>query len=103
MSAEEALNELGIYLEVMENSPVDPDVWGHVRVLVVDSEFDVDVSVRPGLVGRNRMKFAEWALSRIKRFAEHGPEPDGWRYEGDGRWHLWGALRYLGIDPFLDE
>ncbi|MFE3860999.1 hypothetical protein ACFXPT_11265 [Streptomyces goshikiensis] len=46
--------------------------------------------VRPDSDSQARAAFAEWAESRIDRFVEHGPGPDGWHWvEADGSWQMW--------------
>ncbi|MBF6347325.1 hypothetical protein IU409_27975 [Nocardia cyriacigeorgica] len=96
MGPEERLKALGVSFVELPVPPADPAHSGLVLVEPVGSEYDVEVSVKPGLTGAQRRDFAEWVVSRLERFVEHGPEPDGWRMQSDGRWQLWAAWRYLG-------
>ncbi|MGW0251067.1 hypothetical protein ACWDYH_31005 [Nocardia goodfellowii] len=101
MSAEERLNALGISLEETDFGREDePDVGGCLLVEAFEQGMKVMVAVRPGLVGGDRETYAEWAESRLRRFAEHGPEPDGWQKRSDGRWQLWARQQQL---PSLDD
>lgn len=54
---------------------------------------------RPDLQMNEVRTLGEWATSRVARFLEHGPEPDGWKRRGDGGWQLWAQLMEL---PPLD-
>lgn len=96
MGAEERLNAAGLYFDELPEPPDDPARVGAILVLTVGSAYDVEVFVKQGLDQALRSQFAEWVDSRLKRFVEHGPEPDGWHLQSDGRWHLWAAWRYLG-------
>lgn len=45
---------------------------------------------RPGLSPDVLDMFAPDVVQRLRRFLEHGPEPDGWhRRRIDGVWQLW--------------
>ncbi|MEV1018136.1 hypothetical protein AB0I89_32120 [Micromonospora sp. NPDC049801] len=55
--------------------------------------------IRPDL---DRVAFeqaVEFIGSRIARFIQHGPEPDGWEPAVDGVWRLWARLTPM---PTLD-
>ncbi|MFK0181563.1 hypothetical protein ACIQVR_37010 [Streptomyces xanthochromogenes] len=55
-----------------------------------DGSLVVWLLVRPGIDPYERRAFAEWAESRIDRFFEHGPDPDGWQWvEADHSWQMW--------------
>jgi hypothetical protein len=98
--AEERMAERGLILQETElGRDDDPDVGGCLMAEISDGQAGVQVVIRPGLTGQPRADFAEWAESRIKRFLEHGPEPDGWRQRPDGVWQLWGRLQEM---PSLD-
>ncbi|MGY1814905.1 hypothetical protein [Blastococcus sp. SYSU D00820] len=57
----------------------DPSGGAYVRAVV-----------RPDAGSERRAWFAAWVEEKIDRFAEHGPEPDGWsRRQLDGGWMLW--------------
>jgi hypothetical protein len=100
MSAEERLGALGVPFEETDfGDNVDPDVFGCLLVRQVDNGLMMKVAIRPGLVRDARETFAQWAESRLQRFAEHGPEPDGWQKRSDGDWQLWGRLQQM---PRLD-
>ncbi|MEU2004541.1 hypothetical protein ACH47B_26420 [Rhodococcus sp. NPDC019627] len=77
----------------------DPEVSGCLLVRQFDEGLMMKAAVLPGLFGEAREKFAEWAEARFLRFAEHGPEPDGWQKTSDGDWQLWGRLQQM---PSLD-
>ncbi|MET7752588.1 hypothetical protein [Micromonospora sp. NPDC005367] len=72
---------------------VDQDVHG---CLIVEQHPDgmgrVGLLYRPGLPVDVLRMLGEWALQRVGRFLEHGPEPDGWQRRSDGAWQLWGRL-----------
>ena len=55
--------------------------------------------MRSGLAADLKTSFAEWAESRINRFLERGPEPDGWQRTADGVWQLCAKQEVL---PSLD-
>lgn len=100
MGAEERLGALGVPFEEIDfGANVDADVRGCLLVRQVGEGLMMKVAIRPGLVGPARETFAHWAESRLQRFAEHGPEPDGWQKRSDGDWQLWGRLRQM---PNLD-
>lgn len=90
MGAEERLIASGVSIEESDFWLTDQlDVCGALLVHHVNGEVLRIVAIRPGLTGEKREQFIEWAESRLLRFDEHGPEPDGWRYRTDGGWQLW--------------
>jgi hypothetical protein len=98
--AEERLAEVGLtFQEVDLVRDGEPDVGGCLLAEVSENRAGIRIVVRQGLAGWVREKFAEWAESRIKRFLEHGPDPDGWQQRGDGVWQLCGRLQEM---PNLD-
>lgn len=44
--------------------------------------------IRPGSPPEVRALTAEWAERVLSRFADHGPEPDGWQPRPDGGYQL---------------
>lgn len=76
--------------------PVDPAYIGVVLVEPLDEGLWVYAKVKRG---EDFETFADWARQRVDRFQEHGPEPDGWFRQSDGRFHLWARLVEL---PPLD-
>ncbi|MDX3075765.1 hypothetical protein [Streptomyces sp. MI02-7b] len=100
MDAEERLAAAGVALEETDFGREDePDIGGCLLAESVEDGIRANIVVRPGLVGEARTAFAEWAESRLQRFLEHGPEPDGWQERSDGAWQLWGRWAQL---PSLD-
>jgi hypothetical protein len=98
--AEERMAESGLILQETELGRDDePDVGGCLMAEISEGWAGVQVVIKPGLAGQPRADFAEWAESRIKRFLQHGPEPDGWRQRPDGVWQLWGRMQEM---PSLD-
>jgi hypothetical protein len=98
--AEERLAEVGLsFQEIDLVRDGEPDVGGCLLAEVTDGMAGLRIVVKRGLAGGVREKFAEWAESRITRFLEHGPEPDGWQPRGDGAWQLCGRLQEM---PNLD-
>jgi hypothetical protein len=98
--AEERMASQGLILQETElGRDDDPAVGGCLMAEISGGMAGVQVVIRPGLAGQTRADFAEWAESRINRFLEHGPEPDGWRQRPDGVWQLWGRLQEM---PSLD-
>lgn len=88
---EARLAAMGVTIEEHDFGREDePDVVG---VFVIESEtesaLDIWLAVRPQSPPDRRAMFAEWAESRLQRFIEHGPEPDGWQRRSDGGWQLW--------------
>ena len=77
-----------------QDKTVDPDICGFAFIdPQLAGSYRVVLLVRPGLSSEKRELFAEWALQRVERFMEHGPEPDGWqRRKADGAWQLWTRL-----------
>jgi hypothetical protein len=99
--AERQLAEWGLDIEEMEfPAEVDSGIDAYAQIYRNGDEFDVTLRVRSGSSRDARREFADWAVSRIRRFAEHGPEPDGWQLRSDGGWQLWVRSVYLGD---LDE
>ncbi len=100
-AAEERLIEtLGVPLESTDfGSDCDLALSGCLLVRQLDDGLMMKAAIRPGLAGETREQFAEWAKSRFLRFAEHGPEPDGWQKRSDGDWQLWARLQQM---PSLD-
>ncbi|WP_019073250.1 hypothetical protein [Streptomyces hokutonensis] len=94
--AEKQLNAGGLELEEEDFGREDePDVDGCALIGVRDEGLQVRLVIRPGLAPAFRAGFAEWALQRIQRFEEHGPEPDGWQKRSDGNWQLWVRRHWL--------
>lgn len=79
---------------------VDPEVHA---CLIVEEHGDgtgrCGMGYRPGLPDDQLLLLGEWALQRVGRFLEHGPEPDGWQQRSDGGWQVWARLVDL---PTLD-
>lgn len=79
---------------------VEPDVHG---CLIVEEYGDgsgrVGMGYRPDLPLDTLKMLGEWALQRVGRFLEHGPEPDGWQRRSDGAWQVWARLHEM---PSLD-
>jgi len=69
-------------------SSYDAAIGGCVRAHMEDGFAGIEVIVRAGLAADLKTSFAEWAESRINRFLERGPEPDGWQRSADGVWQL---------------
>ena len=96
--AERRLNDAGIPLEEEEFGidgvveMVDPEVAGCILAEYVEGGVRFKAAIRAGLAGPVRETFAEWAGQRFQRFAEYGPEPDGWQERTDEAWQLWGRL-----------
>ncbi|MFG3189260.1 hypothetical protein [Streptomyces omiyaensis] len=67
----------------------EPAIDGCALLEEVDGGLRGRFVVRPGLAADRRTDFAEWVVSRVDRFLEHGPEPDGWQRRSDGAWQLW--------------
>lgn len=44
---------------------------------------------------------ARWALGRVDRMYDYGPEPDGWQRRSDGDLQLW--INQHNVDPWLTE
>lgn len=89
-SAERWLNSLGLTLAEEDFGREDePEVLGCALANELGGLYEFELMIRPGLPEGHRRMFAEWAKAGIKRFAEHGPEPDGWRRRSDGAWQLW--------------
>ena len=102
--AEGRLAALGIPLEDQDfGDAVDHEVLGCILAAPAEGGNKFRAVLRPGLSGETRETFAEWAASRFARFAERGPEPDGWQEQQElsdgGVWQLWGRLTEM---PSLD-
>ena len=80
-------------------SASDPAIGGCVRAQIADGFAGIEVIVRSGMAADLKSSFAEWAESRINRFLERGPEPDGWQRGEDGIWQLCARQETL---PSLD-
>jgi hypothetical protein len=79
---------MGISMREGDFSTSDPAIGGCVRAHIEDGFAGIEVIVRSGLAADLKSSFAEWAESRINRFLERGPEPDGWQRTADGIWQL---------------
>lgn len=75
----------------------EPDIVGCALLDEADGGVRGRFVVRPGLTAEHRAGFAEWAVQRVERFLEHGPEPDGWQRRSDGAWQLW--VRQVQMPP----
>lgn len=75
----------------------EPDVIGCLLVQRIEEGLKFRAFIRPGTTGEQRTTCAEWAVSRIQRFIEYGPEPDGWkaRSDMDDGWQLWAREQLL--------
>ncbi|MBC9730550.1 MULTISPECIES: hypothetical protein [Streptomyces] len=95
-SAEARLAAMGWPVEEEDFGRADePDVQGCLLIEEVEGGVRARIVVRPGLQGDVRKSFAEWAESRLQRFMEHGPEPDGWQKRSDGGWQMWARLHQM--------
>ena len=95
LAAEDVLDFLA---EQEFSDAIDPEVTGAIFIGPGPEGAGprVVAAVRPGTPGSERERFAGWAAGRFRRFAEHGPEPDGWgRGAGEGEWYLWGRTVYM--------
>jgi hypothetical protein len=90
---------MGVPIREVDFSDYDPAVGGCVRAHIEDGFAGIEVLVRSGLAVDLKTSFAEWAESRINRFLERGPEPDGWQQTADGVWQLCARQETL---PSLD-
>ncbi len=106
--AEQRLNDRGMSVEDWDLSTepeaqakaLDPDIRGFAFIEPQQdgSSYRVFLFIRPGAPAEDREAFAEWALERVERFMQHGPEPDGWqRRETDAGWQLW--IRRVELPP----
>ena len=86
-------------MQELDLGAYDPAVGGCVRAHIKDGFAGIEVFVRAGLAADLKTSFAEWAESRINRFLERGPEPDGWQQNADGSWQLCARQEAL---PSLD-
>jgi hypothetical protein len=96
--AEERLAALGISIDDFDFGREDePDVIGCLLIQRLEQGLKIRIGIRPGTTGERRASYAEWAASRIARFDEHGPEPDGWkaRSDMDDGWQLWAREQLL--------
>lgn len=99
-SAEQRLKQRGTPVETEDFGRHDePDVTGCVVLKPAKGGVIVRIVARPGVPPEDREMFAEWAESRIDRFLEHGPEPDGWQRRSDEAWQLWARRTIM---PLLD-
>jgi len=90
---------MGVPIQEVDLSGYDAAIGGCVRAHIEDGFAGIEVIVRPGLAADLKTSFAEWAESRINRFLERGPEPDGWQQTADGVWQLCARQETL---PSLD-
>ena len=90
---------MGVPIREVDFGGYDAAVGGCVRAHIEDGFAGIEVIVRPGLAADQKTSFAEWAESRINRFLERGPEPDGWQQTADGVWQLCAKQEVL---PSLD-
>ena len=90
---------MGIEMREADFGTYDPSIGGCVRAHIEDGFAGIEVVVRPGLAADLKSSVAEWAESRINRFLERGPEPDGWQKTPDGIWQLCARQEAL---PSLD-
>ena len=90
---------MGVPIREVDFSDFDAAVGGCVRAHIEDGFAGIEVIVRSGLAVDLKTSFAEWAESRINRFLERGPEPDGWQQTADGVWQLCARQETL---PSLD-
>ena len=90
---------MGIPMREVDFSTFDQAIGGCVRAHIEDGFAGIEVVVRSDLAADLRTSFAEWAESRINRFLERGPEPDGWQRTPEGFWQLCARQESL---PSLD-
>ena len=90
---------MGVPIQEIDFSAYDPAIGGCVRAHIENGFAGMEVIVRTGLAADLKASFAEWAESRINRFLERGPEPDGWQQTADGVWQLCARQETL---PSLD-
>jgi len=90
---------MGVPIQEIDFSAYDPAIGGCVRAHIENGFAGMEVIVRAGLATDLKTSFAEWAESRISRFLERGPEPDGWQQTADGVWQLCARQETL---PSLD-
>jgi hypothetical protein len=90
---------MGIEMREADFSAYDPAIGGCVRAHLEDGFAGIEVIVRSGMDADMKTSFAEWAESRINRFLERGPEPDGWQKNPDGFWQLCARQQVM---PSLD-
>jgi hypothetical protein len=96
--AERKLIDMGWPLEEVDFGREDePLIDGCALIREVDGGMAARLVIRPGLDEEYRDGFAEWAVQRLERFEEHGPEPDGWQRRSDGDWQLW--VRRVQLPP----
>jgi hypothetical protein len=67
----------------------EPDILGYALIYNIGDLFHVRFIIQEGLDWRSRAAFADWAKEHLRRFAEHGPDPDGWYRRSDGGWQFW--------------
>jgi len=90
---------MGVPIREVDFSAYDAAIGGCVRAHIENGFAGMEVIVRSGLAADLKASFAEWAESRISRFLERGPEPDGWQQTADGVWQLCARQETL---PSLD-
>jgi len=76
-----------------------PDPWfdgalpQHIGLLLIrlhPQGLEVFAYLRPDASQVEEASFSEWVESRVARFVESGPEPDGWQARTiDEGWQLW--------------
>lgn len=93
-STEGRLINQGALIREVHLGPTDPALEGCLLVRETDAGSEVNVVIRLDLEKDRRAMYLEWAEQRVDRLLEHGPEPDGWKRNGEGDWQLW-ARRVL--------
>lgn len=94
--AEQRLASHGITIEGDFPAGANPEHNGCAVICEAEGGISVRLVIRPDQDSLARATFAEWAESRLDRFLEHGPEPDGWQRRSDGGWQMWTRLVNLG-------
>jgi hypothetical protein len=99
------LPALGIALEEEHFGRDDePDIAGCLLAEYVEGGTRMRAVIRPDLADELCQTFAKWAESRLLRFHEVGPEPDGWQKRtSDDAWQLWGRLTQMPELDFTPE
>ena len=73
----------------------------HIGLLMVsslpDGGLEISNYLRPDATDEEEAAFSEWVDSRVVRFVQSGPEPDGWmQRKSDGRCQLWARVHDFG-------
>jgi hypothetical protein len=91
MDAEARLMTRGVPIDSADLPRSDePDIIGYFVLYPEPWGARVFLQVPRSISMEDRNTFAEWAESRLDRFLESGPEPDGWQKRtSDGGWQLW--------------